>query len=362
MAAAAGRRCPGCGEMVGLGDAFCEACGRDLSDRAVSDGAPVRVGGCAACGSAQIGEDGYCEQCGHKAPSARDHIELDLGSVAGVTDLGLRHHRNEDAMALAVTMTPSGPAVVAVVCDGVSTSDRPDEASLAGADAGASILLAAVRAGGDPEAASVKAVRAARQAIATLPGTPMNAPSATYVSAVIAAGVVTACWVGDSRAYWLPKESSSAARLLTRDDSWAEEMVAAGVLSEADAAASPKAHVVTRWLGVDAEQGDPHVEAFEPPCEGFVLLCTDGLWNYRPAAEDLAQLTRSLAAAGPLAAAAGLVTFAIDAGGRDNVTAVLACFPPSGPAEPRTEAAGNKESAGDGRTGSQSAPIRGSTP
>jgi hypothetical protein len=42
--------------------------------------------------------DGYCETCGKKVPAGDDHTEIDLGIVAGVTDRGLRHHRNEDAM------------------------------------------------------------------------------------------------------------------------------------------------------------------------------------------------------------------------------------------------------------------------
>ncbi len=54
-----------------------------------------------------------------KTFEGRDHEELSLGSVAGVTDRGVRHERNEDALALATADTPNGPAVVAVVSDGV---------------------------------------------------------------------------------------------------------------------------------------------------------------------------------------------------------------------------------------------------
>src|SRR5262249_57402383 len=103
---------------------------------------------CPECQSAHIPPDGYCESCGHKLPSSRDHTELDLGMLAGVTDRGLRHHRNEDAMALATAELASGPAAVAVVCDGVSSSQRPDEASLAAAQAAVRVLLTGVRTGG----------------------------------------------------------------------------------------------------------------------------------------------------------------------------------------------------------------------
>ena len=103
-------------------------------------------------------------------PSPRDHAEVDLGPAAGVSDRGLRHHRNEDAMALAAEQAPGGPAVVAVVCDGVSSSARPDEASQVAAHAALPVLVAAVQAGGDLAAASLASVAAARRSVAALQG------------------------------------------------------------------------------------------------------------------------------------------------------------------------------------------------
>ena len=60
----------------------------------------------------------------------------------------------------------------------------------------------------------------------------------------------------------------------------------------------------------------------------MVLVCSDGLWNYMPEAADLAALALPSALTDPLTAAAALVKFAVDAGGADNITAVLAPFPP----------------------------------
>ena len=55
--------------------------------------------------------------------------------VAAKTDVGRVRTSNEDAFAVAATSRPGGvPAVVAVVCDGVSSATRPDEASQAAAD------------------------------------------------------------------------------------------------------------------------------------------------------------------------------------------------------------------------------------
>jgi PPM family protein phosphatase len=321
--------CFDCGGSVGATDSFCEACGAELAPLSVSDGRNGGPRACEICPASQISADGYCESCGRKVRSGRDHQEIDLGVVAGVTDRGLRHYRNEDAMALATADAGNGPAVVAVVCDGVSTSAHSDQASLAAARAGADVLLAAARTGGDPLTASREAVRAAADAVARLAVPTGDPPSATFVSAVVQSDAVTVCWLGDSRAYWLGDRASGAEQL-TKDDSVAAEMVADGVLSEADALASAQSHVVTRWIGADVSDPAPHVVHFEPPGPGAVLLCSDGLWNYQPEPAKLAELALPVAIADPLGAVRALVGFALEAGGMDNVTAVLAPFPPLG--------------------------------
>jgi serine/threonine protein phosphatase PrpC len=324
-----GRTCPSCGHVVSPEDNFCEACRAELAPAVDSGEKPGTVSTCPACGATRFTPEGYCESCGHKVPSSRDHTELDLGMLAGVTDRGLRHHRNEDAMALATAETDTGPAAVAVVCDGVSSSQRPDEASLAAAQAAVRVLLAGVRTGGDLTEASQDAVSAAQQAVAGLKAEPgaLDPPSATFVSAVVTHEAATLCWLGDSRAYWLGDTPGPAAKRLTNDDSLAGEMVAAGLVSEEDAMALPQAHVVTGWVGADSGGTAPHVATFEPPGPGVLLLCSDGLWNYQPEAAKLAELALPQALTDPLGAAQALVRFAIDAGGADNVTVILAPLP-----------------------------------
>ena len=66
---------------------------------------------------------------------------------------------------------------------------------------------------------------------------------------------------------------------------------------------------------------------FTPPGPGVVLICSDGLWNYRPEAADLSELALPAGLTDPLTAAAGLVKFAVDRGGLDNITAVLIPIP-----------------------------------
>src|SRR5580704_11870118 len=96
-------------------------------------------------------------------PRTPDHAEVDLATASGVIDRGLRHQRNEDAMALESEQTPDGLVAVAVVCDGVPSSPRPDEASRAAAQAALPVLLEAVQSAGDLAEASRAAVAAGRE-------------------------------------------------------------------------------------------------------------------------------------------------------------------------------------------------------
>ncbi|WP_063748882.1 PP2C family protein-serine/threonine phosphatase [Streptomyces sp. NRRL B-24484] len=357
--------CPSCAEPLGPDDAYCGACGHSTAEPAAPAGARVvtdvrgpgatvpdlqpagpAAGTCAHCGAAGLAADGYCESCGKAQPKPRDHQERAMAGVAGVSDRGLRHHRNEDAFTVAGTSLPGGrPAVVAVVCDGVSSSARPDEASATAVDAASESLLSSLERGVDPTAAMRRAIADAARAVTELayddksrarPDGGLNAPACTYVSAVAADGLVTIGWVGDTRAYWIPDDRESAEPYrLTEDDSWAARMVAAGLMGEAEAYADPRAHAITGWLGADAEELLPHTVAFTPHVPGVVLICTDGLWNYAEAATDLAFFVRADARTEPLAAARSLVDFAVTAGGHDNITvAVLPITPGEAEHEP----------------------------
>lgn len=290
---------------------------------------PPRV--CAECGG-EVDADGYCTQCGAKAPSERDRFEENpAGWVAAVCDRGIRHARNEDALATHAE-EPADSRAVLVVCDGVTSSDDSDVASLAAARAARDVL-----AEGRPDAlgtpasrnAAVNALFARAAAVAndavaahTRPGA-ANPAACTFVGALVVGGVLSVGNVGDSRAYWLP--DAGEPRLLSRDDSLAEESIAAGTpRKEAEDAAD--AHTITRWLGVDAQDVVPHVTTMNVPGPGWLVVCSDGLWNY---ASEPAALARVLAdavarAAEPAAVARALVAFALAQGGHDNISACVA--------------------------------------
>lgn len=345
--------CPSCQSAVGPDDKFCESCGASLldplppppldaaaavsnlrtaeTDRAGTAAArrSVVAGPCRDCGSSQS-EDGYCAQCGARSPDGTDHFEADLGAAVLVSDLGLVHSRNEDAVAVAV-LTASGTTtseVAAVVCDGISTVSRPQEASLAAVEAALDEFLRGLAAGTSAADNHLAAAAKAVQAVAALDNRgEADPPACTYVAATITGTELVVSWIGDSRAYWLspePSEPAGSARL-TEDDSWAGEMVRAGLLDQATAMRQPQAHAITRWIGSDtaddAKAIRPHLLTRPIEHPGVVLVCSDGLWNYLPQAQQLADVV--FAADSRMAAARTLNQLSLAAGGDDNITLVL---------------------------------------
>jgi serine/threonine protein phosphatase PrpC len=325
-------QCPSCGEPVGEADDFCERCGARLHAPAPEEGA------CPKCGApaSEADADGYCGRCGARLPRPTDHWEVEAGAMALVSDKGLHHHRNEDAGALRVGAGFS----LLVVCDGVSTTANPDQASAAAASAVAEVVEANL-AGVSPspqEAATVllAAIEAAQKATLDVPqeepgGYPQS-PSSTLVTVVAVGSEAVAANVGDSRAYWIDTSDAGGSRVLSEDDSMAEAAIRSGE-SPGTAYARPDAHMITHWLGPDAPEPDPHVATVALEGPGELVVCSDGLWNYYESAEAV----RTLLLAGPegettLARARRLVDAAIAAGGQDNITVAL--LPVPGPQSP----------------------------
>jgi serine/threonine protein phosphatase PrpC len=338
--------CPTCSAPIGESDRFCEACGAELAPAAAAppQGAPVAAApvarACHECGG-EVAADGYCTQCGAEAVSERDHfVETPAAWVAGVCDRGIRHFRNEDAMALHAGAEQGSHAVL-VVCDGVSSSTDSDVASLAAARAARDVLAvsrpqalgtAATRRTATARAMEV-AVDAANDAVIrnTTAG-PGNPASCTFVAAVLQESELVVGWVGDSRAYWLP--DAGAGQLLSIDDSFAAEQIAAGVPRK-DAENGPQAHAITRWLGIDAPDHTPRTASLDLSEPGWVMVCSDGLWNYCSEGDAMSALLRDTASAtgwAPLDLADGLVDWANAQGGKDNITVTLARVGPATPA------------------------------
>ena len=294
------RLCPTCEVELPSDDRFCEDCGTRL------EAPQIPPPDCPKCAAApeQIDPDGYCEACGfRRVASRRDHVEINVSpAFEGVSDRGLRHHRNEDALAMD---TVDGDAHIIVICDGVSSTDDADRASEAAAEAAFRSLVQSVESGHETRRTALMAAisKASTAVIAA------GLAATTIVAAVARAGFIDVAWLGDSRAYWIGPEGR--ARQLTEDHT-----------------ESPDSHVITKWLGVDAPEDQLASTArFTVPGAGWLLLCSDGLWNYLP---DPAEMIRNGATV------RDLIAFANNCGGQDNITAALLATPL--PARDREEA------------------------
>ena len=123
--------------------------------------------------------------------------------------------------------------------------------------------------------------------------------------------------VGDSRAYRL---RAGQLQQITRDHSLLQEQIDAGLITPEQAAFSANKNLVTRAVGVeDTVLLETHLHTVQPG--DVLLLCSDGLSDMLDDAgiTQLLQMHETLAAAGT-----ALVEAANDAGGKDNISLILA--------------------------------------
>jgi PPM family protein phosphatase len=140
---------------------------------------------------------------------------------------------------------------------------------------------------------------------------------ATTLTALLARGDrVVLAHVGDSRAYLL--RAGELTRLST-DQTLVQLLVDRGDLAPEQVASHPYRNVVMRSVNGE-EPVRPSLRDLDLVVGDRVMLCSDGLTDFVGEGE----IVGALATADPDDAAAALVRLALDAGGRDNVTCLVA--------------------------------------
>jgi len=126
--------------------------------------------------------------------------------------------------------------------------------------------------------------------------------------------------VGDSRAYLLRKGQLLR---LTRDHTYVQMLLDSGLMSEEEAATSRARHMLVNAVGGSEEEVHVDVERVRLANGDRVLLCSDGLTD-AVGDEEIRELLSNAATAA--AACEGLVARALEGGGRDNITVIVAIY------------------------------------
>jgi protein phosphatase/serine/threonine-protein phosphatase Stp1 len=140
--------------------------------------------------------------------------------------------------------------------------------------------------------------------------------ASTVVVLIVRHGHFACLWAGDSRAYLL---RDGILQQITRDHSLVQELVDAGEINEADADRHPRANIITRAVGDQAESMELDKVIGTVADGDRFLLCSDGLSKVLDDNTILGLLTAS-----PVEEIAQkLVDATLDQNATDNVTAVV---------------------------------------
>ena len=251
------------------------------------------------------------------------------GDVACASHIGLRHETNQDAAALGID--GSGHHIVLVVADGVSSTEGAEECARVASHTARDYLTATMDQGlpiNDDDTVTLfeRTFQKAHEAVVSGSG-PIGA--CTLAAAVATHDRIVVGNIGDTRTYWFPDDGDPIR--LSIDDSMAQAQMDLG-LSREEAERGMGAHAITKWIGASATDVAPRVMAYQPQQSGWLLVCSDGLWNHVPDAGDFARLMADLVSkahtddhghASPAGVANGLIAHANNCGGHDNITVAL---------------------------------------
>lgn len=239
--------------------------------------------------------------------------------VHGRSDVGRVRAQNEDSFR--VSRQGDDGASLLIVCDGMGGHEAGDVASKVAADRISEVM--AELAPKEPVSGIYNALVSANQAV--LAASKERGTGTMGTTAVVAWIRGDRCWVGwvgDSRFYLL-RDGVVAEKSV--DHTRVEQMVRHGVITREAAKNHPDAHILTQALGGGlSAQATFKPEVWAEPLElkagDVVLLCSDGLYDLIGDGE----LLPLISGLSYQAAVDKLIATALERGGHDNVTVLLA--------------------------------------
>jgi serine/threonine protein phosphatase PrpC len=341
--------CPNCHAPVRLSDAMCPHCRFPLSPTA--SGLNIRLMGNAPLPAASISEqptvqfppapvataNGGGEAPSHRQRSVQENPQRTRGrnlslAVGTRSDPGIKrkHKPNEDSLfAIQGARTHnSQPQQFAlfVVADGMGGHANGQDASRLAIQTMIDFMLPRVTTNEsmDDEAflkLMSDGVQHANQAVHMRNLEERADMGTTMTTALVAGSTAYVANVGDSRTYFY-REGQGLAKV-TNDHSVVASLVEAGIIQPDDIYTHPKRNQIYRSLGeksvVEVDTFKVHLQAGDK-----LLLCTDGLWDMTR--DPIIQQIMSQAVADPNRTSQELIRTALEGGGEDNVSVIVAQF------------------------------------
>lgn len=237
--------------------------------------------------------------------------------ITAATDVGCRHDVNEDFYRAGRL---SDGSCWVVLCDGMGGVDGGGRASELAACMLQNMLVQKL-----PELSDTAEIKSFLLDAADRANTEVyeqakndktvRTMGTTLVMAVIRNNLAQIVHSGDSRAYAVTKNSI---KRLTRDHSIVQELLDSGRITDEQAQNHPNKNIITSAIGVDVSTKIDYDE-FKLARGDFFMVCTDGLSNMITD-DRMAEMIRT---ADFYDTAQTLVRSAVDAGGYDNITAVV---------------------------------------
>ena len=260
----------------------------------------------------------------------------------GISDIGKKRSQNQDSFSI----TPLEGALLCTVCDGMGGALGGNVASEL-ADSVYTEHIQNAFAGqisheGETDRVGIRdilcdAVSEANAAVSARAASDesLHGMGTTLVSALFLGDTMYAVNVGDSRLYLI---GSGGITQITHDHSYVQYLLDLGKITEEEAARAPMKNIITRSVG-NEEEVTPDIFVQKLPESGYVLLCSDGLTNFVPEPQiqsivtGFSDGTIDTPFSDPESGREALrervnrlVRLANEAGGGDNITAVLIKF------------------------------------
>ena len=257
----------------------------------------------------------------------------------GKTDIGMKRETNQDNF---LTVRICDNVLLLVLCDGMGGTNGGNIASSLAARVFADSIEDAVNANikfnlydtssTPPDKLLFNAVSSANTAVfrRARANSELANMGTTLVAALIVDDKMYIANVGDSRIYLISKKKITQ---LTHDHSYVQMLVDIGRITKEEAIDNPRKNILTRAVGIEPSVEADVIESEIPPKGSYLLLCSDGLYNFIME-EDIKQIVLK-----KLKTVSSddfeleldqktdiLIDTANENGGGDNITAILTRF------------------------------------